>query len=93
MHTVYVLVSLRDGRLYIGRTENLESRIKEHNAGKTWTTRRVLPVKLLFFEVFLSKDDAIRREKYLKTSKGKSTLRMMLQESFAWVAEWYTRST
>ena len=81
MHYVYILKSLRDYKLYVGRTDNLKRRILEHQNGKDWTTKRMLPIKLIFYECFLSKADAIRRERYLKTSKGKSTLKMMLRES------------
>jgi putative endonuclease len=81
MHYVYTLQSLRDGRLYIGRSDDLRIRIKDHKSGKVWTTKRMLPIRLVFYETFLSKSDAIRRENYLKTSKGKSALRMMLRDS------------
>jgi len=37
--------------------------------------------KLIFFEGFLSEFDARKREQYFKTSKGKKTLKLMLQES------------
>lgn len=53
----------------------------EHDAGKVWTTYRMNDPKLVFYEAFKAKEDAIRRERYLKTSKGKSTLRMMLRAS------------
>ncbi len=81
MHYVYILLG-RDNRIYVGRTDNLKLRYQEHQAGKVWTTQRMLPIKLIFYEAFINKADAIRREKYLKTSKGKSTLRMMLKEFF-----------
>ncbi len=95
MHYVYVLKSLRDGRCYVGRSDDLRQRIKQHLAGKDWTTKRMLPVTLVFYEAFQAKADAIRRETYLKTSKGKSTLKMMLRESlqYAGVAERFTQRT
>lgn len=37
--------------------------------------------KLIFYEAFQSSKDAIRRERYLKSTKGKTTLRLMLRES------------
>lgn len=81
MHYVYVLKSLRDERLYVGRTDDLRERMKEHNAGKTWTTKRMLPIKLIFYEAFLDKEDAIRRERYFKTSKGKLSLKQIIRDS------------
>ena len=82
MHYVYVLQSLRaDQKIYVGRTDDLRERMKQHQNGKTWTTKRMLPIRLVFYEAFLSKGDAIRREGYLKTSKGKISLRQIIRES------------
>jgi putative endonuclease len=81
MYYVYVLLSLRDHKLYIGFTSDLRRRIKEHNAGKNISTKPRLPLKLFYYEAHLSKNDAERREQYFKTTKGKSTLRQMLRES------------
>jgi putative endonuclease len=81
MYYVYVLCDPTSGRLYVGRTDLLERRLDEHIKGKVWTTHRMKIVKLLYYEAFLAKADSIRRERYLKTSKGKSTLRLMLRES------------
>jgi putative endonuclease len=79
MHYVYTL-QLKNGTLYVGQTGNLKRRIGEHKDNKVRSTRH-RDCKLVFYESFLSKDDAIRREVYFKSSKGKSTLRMMLQKS------------
>jgi putative endonuclease len=81
MYYVYILLSLRDQGLYVGRTSDLRRRMEERQSGKTWSTKRMLPVKLIFYKCFLAKDDSIRRENYLKTSKGKSTIRLMLRKS------------
>ena len=59
----------------------MRRRVLEHKAGKTITTKRLAPGIIIFYESFLAKQDSVRRERYLKTSKGKSTLRMMLRES------------
>ena len=67
--------------MYVGRTEDLRRRIKEHGLGKVKSTKKLIPFLLIFYEAFLSKTDAIRREKYLKTTKGKSSLRQMVRDS------------
>ncbi|OGY92108.1 MAG: hypothetical protein A3B31_01515 [Candidatus Komeilibacteria bacterium RIFCSPLOWO2_01_FULL_53_11] len=77
---VYVLLSDTDGRFYIGRSEFVERRFFEHQAGKNISTFRRIPFRLIFYEAFAAKRDAIRRERYFKTSKGKTTLRQMLRE-------------
>ena len=81
MHYTYVLISLKDRKLYIGYTQDLERRLQEHKLGKVPSTKSRLPLKPLYFEGHFVKDDAIRREDYFKTSKGKSTLQQMLRTS------------
>lgn len=82
MFYVYILQSLRlEAKLYTGRSDDLQLRLRDHLSGRVWTTKRMLPVRLVFYEAFLRKEDAVRRERYLKTSKGKSTIQMMLQKS------------
>ena len=81
MHYVYVLLSLLDQKFYIGRTDNLRQRKQQHDAGKVTSTKHRRPLKLVFYEAFANKKDAVRRELYLKTTKGRSTLKMMLRES------------
>ena len=67
--------------LYIGSTDNLKRRFREHSIGKIQSTKSRKPLKLIFYEAFSNKEDAIRRERYFKTTKGKTTLRIMLRES------------
>jgi putative endonuclease len=81
MYHAYVLLILKDKKFYIGFTSDLKRRIEEHNAGKNISTKPRLPLKLIYYEAHLSKADAVRRERYFKTTKGKSTLRQMLRNS------------
>jgi len=81
MYYVYVLKSHLDDKLYIGYTTNLENRLREHENGEVISTRTRRPFELIFYESYRSMQDAKRREKYFKTSKGKSSLRMMLRDS------------
>lgn len=80
-YAVYVLLSLKDHKFYIGFTSNLEQRLSQHENGKVKSTAPRRPFRLIFCEFYLSKDDAMRREKYFKTSTGKKVLRLMLRES------------
>ena len=76
---VYVLQSDRDLLLYHGYTTNLEKRLVDHNQGKTNSTSKRRPLKLIYCEFFLNRFDAKRREKYLKTTQGKRMLKLLLR--------------
>ena len=81
MFYVYILHSKTDSNFYIGLTHDLRRRISEHKRGKVTSTKNRLPVSLIFYEAYTNKKDACRREKYLKTSKGKQTLKSMLTDT------------
>jgi putative endonuclease len=81
MYYVYVLKSQVDGRLYIGYTTNLKNRLQKHQYGEVPSTSPRRPFDLIFYEGYKNMEDAKRREGYLKTSKGKSSLRIMLRDS------------
>ena len=78
-HFVYILLC-RGGDFYAGFTSDIRRRLKEHNQGSNVSTRNRRPVKLIYFEGHKSKKDAYRRESYFKTSKGKTTLKYILEE-------------
>jgi len=80
---VYVLRSLKVDWIYVGSTGDLRQRFKSHNDGENLSTRGYKPFQLIFYEAYLSKKDALRREEYFKTTKGKTTLRTMLREYFS----------
>ena len=79
---VYVLESEKDGNWYTGYTENLRSRFERHNDGKVHSTKHRLPFKLIYFEACTSQDDALKREKYLKTHYGKMYIKKRLKSYF-----------
>ena len=66
MFYVYVLQSRKDKSFYIGYTKDLIKRLKEHQQGKTFTTRKILPIELVYYEAYKSETDALKREKQLK---------------------------
>lgn len=83
MFYVYVLFSEKDRGFYTGFTTNLDERLKYHNTGQTPSTKFRQPLTLIFFEAYRHRDDALRREKYFKTTKGKATLKIMLKQDLA----------
>lgn len=70
MYYTYVLMSEKDGRFYTGFTKDLKLRFEQHNKGSVESTRDRRPFKLIYYEACLEMDDALRREKYLKTHYG-----------------------
>jgi putative endonuclease len=76
MFTVYILYSESYDKIYIGYTGNLEERLKSHNElGKKGWTRLYRPWKLIHFEDFETKQEALCREKALKSGKGREWIR------------------
>jgi putative endonuclease len=63
---VYLLKGKSDGSIYIGCTSNLRKRLEEHKKGKIYSTEKMLPVELIYFEAYNSKKAAFEREKRLK---------------------------
>ncbi|MFH1597840.1 MAG: GIY-YIG nuclease family protein [Patescibacteria group bacterium] len=83
MYYVYILQSEKNGRLYIGFTKNLKKRVKEHNKGSTYSTQPHLPLKLIYCEAFLSKQDALQRERYYKSGWGRRFIKKNLKNYLA----------
>jgi putative endonuclease len=81
MYFVYLLKSKKTAEIYTGYTTNLDKRIKRHSSGLVQSTKRMIPFELIYFEAFKSRLDAQRREKYLKSTKGKRTIKLMLKYS------------
>ena len=74
MNYTYVLLSERDGRFYTGSTTDLRARIREHAAGRVRSTAYRAPLVLAYYEACVNLEDTCRRERFLKTGKGKRYL-------------------
>ena len=66
MYHVYVLKSKIDSSLYVGYTNSIKRRLKEHNSGKVGYTKDRKPWNLIYCESFISFEDAQQRERSLK---------------------------
>ena len=75
MFSVYVLYSDKINKFYTGYTSNLKKRLLHHNLGLDRWSKRGIPWKIVYEEEFLDKTKAIRREKFLKTGKGRDLIR------------------
>ncbi|MDD5116426.1 MAG: GIY-YIG nuclease family protein [Candidatus Omnitrophica bacterium] len=82
MYHVYLLKSKKNGILYIGYTNNVERRLKEHNSGLVEYTRKYMPWEIVYYESFFSLVDAKKREKSLKYfGKAYSGLKLRIENS------------
>jgi putative endonuclease len=81
MYFVYILQSKRDKKLYTGRTENLELRLEEHNLGKVKSTKNRKPLELIYYEAYKGKQDAVDRELFLKSGRGREVIKKQLKSS------------
>ena len=79
MYYTYILQSNKDKQFYTGYTNDLKKRLKLHNDGKVASTKKRLPVALVYYEACLNQQDATHREKYLKTAWGKRYIKSRLK--------------
>ncbi len=70
MYYVYLIKSQKDKSLYIGYTDDLRRRLLEHNSKQSKYTRNKIPWRLVYYESFSNKQDAIIRERKLKEYKS-----------------------
>ncbi len=76
---VYVLVSGKTGRRYVGSSGDFPDRLARHNAGEVKSTRHGVPWRLVHSEAFATRAEAVQRERFLKTGKGRDELDRLLQ--------------
>ena len=79
MFYVYVFHSLKDKKFYIGYSLNLKKRIKNHLSGQVISTKKRFPLKLIYYEAFIDKTDAKKRERFLKSGSGLRFLKNQLR--------------
>ncbi len=78
MYSVYALKSEKDSRIYVGMTNNLNRRIKEHNIGKTKSTKGYRPWKLIHCKDVENRIEAREIEKKWKSGYGKEFLKKLI---------------
>ena len=78
MSYVYAIQSLKDGRIYVGMSKDVNMRILQHNKGLTFSTKGFRPWKLIYTESFPDRIDARKKEKYLKSGVGKEFLKSII---------------
>ena len=81
MFCIYVLKSQRNGKRYVGSSSKpAVTRAAEHSSGANNFTRQNKPWILVYQEIFATKDEALRREKFLKSGQGRKWLDENIRE-------------
>lgn len=75
MFFVYILKSINKEYFYIGQTNNLKKRLKRHNDKFCLSTKSYAPFKLLYFEKYQTRSEAVKRERYFKSIKNMNYLK------------------
>jgi len=75
---VYVISSLKVKYNYVGITNNIPRRFSQHNLGYNKSTKPFHPFKLILTETYENYNEARKREKYLKSGKGREYLKSLI---------------
>ncbi len=84
MYFTYILYSQHLGKYYIGYTSDLSARLEHHNRGASRYTRKGIPWKIVYFEKYLQKHDAIVRERHIKKKKSRKYIEQLLELDHAY---------
>ena len=80
MYYTYVLYSTKFDRIYIGFSANPKKRLESHNLGFVKSTKHYIPWEIAYIEEYYSRAEAMKREKQLKSAKGRAFIRKILNE-------------
>ncbi len=78
---VYILQSDKDGSYYIGYTKNIEERVERHNEGRSSYTKAKVPWRVIYHEVYGSREEVVRRERELKRMKSQAYIDQVVRTS------------
>ena len=76
---VYIIQSKKNGWTYTGHTNDIKRRLHDHNRGKMKSTRYHSPFKIIYTEEFSCRSEAMTREKFLKSGKGRQIREELLK--------------
>jgi len=82
MYYPYILLSRRDGEMYVGCTGDLRKRLLLHNSGKVLSTKNRIPLEVIYYEAYKNRNDAFARERFLKTGWGRNYIQRVLKNYF-----------
>ena len=79
MYYVYIIYSKKLDKKYTGSTSDLRKRVKKHNSKGSKFTAKGCPWKLIYYEAFLNKEDALREERFLKSGQGRERIKRLFK--------------
>lgn len=77
-HFVYILQSQKDKKYYIGETADVAARLLFHNSGRQRSTKNRIPFVLILIEQFETREEALLREKQIKSWKGGNAFKQLI---------------
>jgi putative endonuclease len=79
---VYILQSKKDFSFYIGQTNDLDARLSKHNDGLSKYSSSKMPWRLVYFEMFETRTEAIKRENEIKSKKSRKYIEVLISKKF-----------
>jgi len=81
MYYLYVLKSFQNDKYYVGSTQDIDKRLKEHNSGKSKSTKGSIPWQIIYSEGYPTRTEARKRELYLKKRKSRKYIDSLINDS------------
>ena len=81
MYYVYAIHNKNADKIYIGQTKNVQARLTAHNnkhKARSFTAKFEGEWKLIYRESIATRSEAIKREKSLKSAKGREFLKQFI---------------
>ena len=78
MYFTYILYSKKTDKFYVGYTSDLKVRLERHNSGNSRSTKSGIPWRIVYFEEFENKSDAIKRENEIKRKKSRKYIESLI---------------
>ena len=79
MFFVYILQSLKDFSFYVGQCDDLDHRMSKHADGMSKYTASKRPLRLVYFECYGSRSEALKREKQIKNMKSRKFIKTLIE--------------
>ena len=80
-YLVYILLSKTHNRTYVGQTQDLASRVARHNSGRVRSTKAFVPWRVIHFECYTSRGEAVKREAWYKTVSGRKQIAVLISKA------------